>query len=153
MQNCVDLWWKLDWEIAGLCLREPHDVIDMKYFAFNAAVTAWTLTDWVFEDMTLAQRSHHRVRSQSEFQKLARDQCRALHLCRQVATASKHRTVDKYPDPSVSAGVNVRPGCQTICEWEIVITDGTTTRLAVDVLEEAKAYWYRFIPKLGLLID
>jgi len=134
----------------------------MNYFAFNAAVTAWALTDWVFEDMTSAQRDRHRVRSRSEFQKLARDQCRALHLCRQVATASKHRTVDKYPDPGVSAGVNIRPVPQTegrvgtwepLADWEIVITDGATTRLAVDVLEEARSFWYRFIPKLGLIID
>jgi predicted RNA-binding protein YlxR (DUF448 family) len=107
-------------------------------------------------------RTANLLRTRVEVEVEQQNQCRALHLCRQVATASKHRTVDKYPDPSVSAGVNVRPAPQTegrvgtwkpFADWEIVITDGTTTRLAVDVLEEARAYWYRFIPKLGLIID
>ena len=30
-------------------MLHPYNVIDMKCFAFNAAVTAWHLTDWVFE--------------------------------------------------------------------------------------------------------
>jgi hypothetical protein len=57
-ESCVDLLWKLDWEIARLLHATPHDIIDMKCFAFNAAVTAWQLADWVFEDMTIEQRQH-----------------------------------------------------------------------------------------------
>jgi hypothetical protein len=61
--NSVDLVWKLYWEITRLHEATPHDPIDMKCFAFNAAVTAWHLADWVFEDMTLTQRGRHQVKS------------------------------------------------------------------------------------------
>jgi hypothetical protein len=37
--------WKLYREIARLEHATPYDVIDMKCFAFNAAITAWQLTD------------------------------------------------------------------------------------------------------------
>lgn len=71
-ENCVDLVWKLDWEIARLLHATPHDVIDMKCFAFNAASTAWHLTEWVYENMTPAQRSQHGVVSLKEFKSLVR---------------------------------------------------------------------------------
>ena len=151
-ENCVDLVWKLYWEIVRLQQATPQDVIDMKCFAFNAAVTAWHLTDWVFSDMTPAQRNHHHVRSLAEFQNLARNQCRALHLCRQIATASKHRRVTLHVDHSVIADVSLTNKSEgQFGTWEIVIRDGSTTLLAIDVLEEARLYRYRFISDLGLI--
>ena len=39
-ENSVDLVWKLYWEIARIHHASPRDIIDMKCFAFNAAVTA-----------------------------------------------------------------------------------------------------------------
>ena len=120
-------------------MLHPYNVIDMKCFAFNAAVTAWHLTDWVFEEMTPAQRDHHQIRSLAEFQRLARKQCRALHLCRQIATASKHRTVTLHVDRDVSTDVSVTPvpqsGGQFGTSWQMVIRDGATTHFAIDVLE------------------
>lgn len=150
-ESCVDLVWKLYWEIERLHHATPHNVIDMKCFAFNAAVTAWALTDWVFLEMTPAQRDRHGAGSLSEFQKLARKQCRALHFCRQIATASKHRTVILHADRGVSTDISVTPVPGEFGTWEIVIRDGAATHLAVDVLEQARLYWYRFISELGLI--
>jgi hypothetical protein len=149
-ENCAALHWKLYWEIARLGYATPRDPIDMKCFAFNGAVTAWCLTDWVFEEMTTAQRDHYHRGTLREFQDLAREQCRALHLCRQIATASKHRTVRLHVDPAVGAALSVEPVTNA---WEIVITDGATTHQAIDVLEEARLYWYHFLSKLGLMDD
>jgi hypothetical protein len=151
--NCVDLFWKLDWEIVRLHHASPHDIIDMKCFAFNAAVTAWHLTDWVFEDMTPAQRSQHGVRSVVEFQRLVRQQSRHFHLCRQIATASKHRTVKMQAwDPAVGAAITPIPKEKgQFAAWHIVISDGAATYAAMDVLEEVRMYWYRFISDLGLI--
>src|ERR1700730_17871359 len=98
-KNSVDLVWKLDWEIARILHASPQDIIDMKCFAFNAAVTAWQLTDWVFDDMTVLQRQRRAISSLSELQQLVRSECRALHLCHRIATASKHRIVAHHHDP------------------------------------------------------
>jgi hypothetical protein len=156
-ENCVDLYWKLYWEIACLQHVSPHNIIDMKCFALNAAITAWHLTEWVFIDMTPVQRERHRIRSLIEFQNFARKHCRALHLCRQIATASKHRTVTLHADRGVTTDFGLTPLSQSEeqfgTNWEIVIKDGAATLLAINVLEEARSYWYRFISDLELGID
>jgi hypothetical protein len=153
-ENCVDLHWKLYWEIARLHHATPHDVTDMKCFAFNAAVTAWHLTDWVFEDMTPAQRSQYGTPLKA-FQNFVRRQCRPIHLCRQIATASKHRSVILHADQDVGAGIDVKPHVegQFSASWNIYVTDGAVTYPALDVLEESRLYWYRFISGLGLMDD
>jgi hypothetical protein len=114
-----------NWEIERLKQATPHDIIDMKCFAFNAAVTAWQLTDWVFEDMTDDQRRLFKVSRLTDLQNLARDQCRALHLCRQIATASKHRNVRMHYDPNVSTKVESNTvGSERLPEWRLLIVDG-----------------------------
>jgi hypothetical protein len=143
--------WKLYWEIVRLEHATPYDVIDMKCFAFNAAITAWQLTDWVYSDMTEAQRDRHSAKSLKAFQRAVRDQCRAIHLYRQIATASKHREVSLYLDKSVSAGVSfVQPSDgNRFGAWEVFIADGSNIRPALDVLEEARLYWFKFVSDLG----
>lgn len=151
-ENCVDLVWKLYWEIERLHNAMPHDVIDMKCFAFNAAVTAWHLTDWVFEDMTPTQRAQHGTTSLKGFQNYVRQQCRSIHLCRQIATASKHRVVTLHVDQGVDAGIVF--GAQKdgqFASWSIVVKDGAVIHPALDVLENARLYWHQFISSLGLI--
>jgi hypothetical protein len=65
-------------------------VHQLKDSAFNAAVTAWHLCDWVFNDMTPEQRAKLNFRNLADLQEHVRENCRALYLCRQAATASKH---------------------------------------------------------------
>jgi hypothetical protein len=50
--------------------------------AFNAAVTAWHICDWVFNDMPLEQRKKLRFKNIGKLQDHAKKQCRALYLCR-----------------------------------------------------------------------
>jgi hypothetical protein len=63
LERCVDLVWKLYWELVRLHHATLKDVIDMKCFAFNAAVMAWQSTDRVYGDMTQAQRARHGIAS------------------------------------------------------------------------------------------
>jgi hypothetical protein len=92
------------------------------------------------------------VSNLGDFRNLVRTQCRALHLCRQIATASKHRVVTKYPDPAVMANLKVQPQTQgKHAAWAAVVSDGQQTHEAIDVLEEARLYWYRFIDDLGMI--
>lgn len=98
--NCHDLLAKLDREldryrgVTGRDESEPQALLDLvdrlKDNAFNAAVTAWHLCDWVFEDMTPEQRQKLGFNALSDLQAHVRTNCRALYLCRYVATASKH---------------------------------------------------------------
>src|SRR5204863_5729529 len=100
-ENCRDLVQKLDREIdryrevAGSDLHEPGDALlklvdQLKDNAFNASVTAWQLCDWVFNDLPIEQRRKLGFKELVDLQNHVTKQCRALHLCRQAATASKH---------------------------------------------------------------
>jgi hypothetical protein len=152
-ENSTDLVWKLYWEIERLNHASPHDIIDMKCFAFNAAVTAWQLAEWVFEDMTEEQRKKFGVLKYGDLQTLARKQCRALHLCRQIATASKHRNVKIHYDPSVSTRVDVEKGeIHELGKWHLLVIDGGKSYPAIEVFEEARMYWYKLLCDLGLIL-
>jgi hypothetical protein len=101
-ETCRDVLLKLERELdryQAACRADKLE--DMKDAAFNASVTAWQLCDWVFHDLTPAQRVALNVDTLGALQAVAR-KCRALHICRQVATASKHWRVTQYPDPDVA---------------------------------------------------
>jgi hypothetical protein len=151
-ENSVDLVWKLDWEITRLLHATPGDIIDMKCFAFNAAVTAWQLADWVFLDMTSQQKQSRGVSKLLDLQNIVRGECRALHLCSRIATASKHRFVTSHHDPKVSTAVRSAGSMNgQFAKWELLIFDGDKEHAACDVFEEARQYWYRFVTGLGLI--
>lgn len=77
--------------------------------AFNVVITAWHQCDWGFANLTSAQRAKLCINSRQDMQTIAR-KCRALHLCEQAATASKHWAVfDKYRDPKVSTIIAIAP--------------------------------------------
>ena len=90
-ENCRDMLMKLEREIdryltvarSGEC--DPVKVLDvvdtLKDAAFNASVTAWHLTDWIYNDMTVERRERLGPTGLLAFQELARTQCRELRLC------------------------------------------------------------------------
>ena len=114
-EDCRELLRKLEREIdrylevVGRDEQEPEALLklvdQLRDSAFNAAVTAWHLCDWVFNDMTPEQRQRLGFTSLSDLQKHVRETCRALYLCRQAATASKHWKVNSHPDPDVEVVV------------------------------------------------
>jgi hypothetical protein len=98
LENCRSMLDKLRREIERL---RDADGPARNDHAFNAAVTAWQLCDWVFADMTPAQKDKLKIHNRLGMQEHAGHHSRALHLCRQVATASKHMRVTRFPDPKV----------------------------------------------------
>jgi hypothetical protein len=98
---------KLAWEIRQLGESlAPNDAdfvwpLVPAYHAYNSAVTAWHLVDWIWctADQKLraqlAEKFHFDIPSSARkglarfSDSIARD-CRALHLCRIIANGSKH---------------------------------------------------------------
>jgi hypothetical protein len=153
--NCRELLEKLDREIdryrdvAGRDEAEPEALFNLvnqlKDSAFNAAVTAWHLCDWVFNDMTAEQRKQFKFSKLSDLQNYARENCRALHLCRQAATASKHWTVNSHPDPDVEIIVTAEER-----GWTVYFIDGAQKHYAEDVFQIVLAFWTHFIRDHGI---
>lgn len=150
LENCRDLLSKLDREIDRFTdpVTSFTECLDL---SFNIVVTAWHLCDWVFSDMTRAQRDALKIKDLVALQNFVSDDCRYLHLCRQAATASKHWRVDRRPDDGVSvivqAGVitAANPPAQSHDGWYIYFTDGPKIIGAESVFELVISYWTQFI--------
>jgi hypothetical protein len=56
LRGCRDLLEKLRYETGSLNTTERHDVMGRAYIAFNCAVTAWHMTDWVWVELNQSQR-------------------------------------------------------------------------------------------------
>src|SRR5215203_4310459 len=140
IQTCRDMLEKLEREVV--CYRQavnkqsPTELLDA---SFNAAVTAWHIADWVFCDMTTEQRLQLKCHSLSDLQTRARTDCRSIHLCRQVATASKHVQVSHYPDHDVQAYAAAEP------DWTTYFRDKGRRINAEEVFNLALGYWTQFI--------
>src|SRR5207253_11541 len=82
------------------------------YHAFNCAVTAWHMTDWIWQTATAEDRAYLLSKlaapatGKSNFGAFTGElvkRHRVLHICRQIATGSKHKIVERNPDPDVGA--------------------------------------------------
>jgi hypothetical protein len=161
---------KLHWEISGLkkALSGPPEHIGYmhapSYHAYNIAVTVWHMTDWVWKASSAEQRTEMfaslgipatgvEKKDFPAFQNTVRRKSHAIHICRQVATGSKHVTVTKYPDPNVR--VEMRWECASAQSGEIgyqyrlVISDNGKERPALDVFKEAFKDWERYLGAWG----
>jgi hypothetical protein len=149
-ENCRDLLEKLDREIDRYCavagndeILEPERLLELvdqlKDSAFNASVTAWQLCDWVFNDLPVEQRQQLGFDKLVDLQTFVRKQCRALHLCRQSATASKHWCVERHADPTVQTIVTGETG------WTIYFKDGEKKIPVDQVFIAARDFWFAFI--------
>jgi hypothetical protein len=161
LENCRAVLRKLEREIERF--GKDHADIEARIdHAFNAVVTAWHLCDWVFADMTDEQKSNLQIASLPDLQARARE-CRALRLCRQAATASKHWEITNFPDPNVAVIVTATPmdtgavssrfRLYTEASWYLYFVDGTVILSAEDVFDDALTFWTQFIYPNGIAKD
>jgi hypothetical protein len=155
---------KLAWEIEGLrtAIADSESVaahLHAAYCAFNCAVTAWHVSDWIWEYLPPAELSAQCGRGLgqvSEFQNWLIQQSRSLNCCREIANGSKHRVVSRgKPDLYVKASlvwavdyadVNARVD-EPLGRYrsQLVIHDREGSRPALDVFQEAYDYWCGFL--------
>jgi hypothetical protein len=158
-ENCREMLDKLKREIeryrevAGVVEKLQGEMLlrhvnQLKDSVFNASVTAWHLADWAFNDLTPEQRQMLNLKSLGELQSRARKECRALYLCRHVATASKHWSVKNHRDPTIKAVVECGEE-----GWTGYFHDGPTKTPADQVLNAALEFWTQFIYRNGIAED
>ncbi len=170
---------KLHWEIHTLrkALSEKPDHLGHthapSYCAFNCAVTAWHLADWawkasspeqhadILKSLGIESRGHDK-NDFVKFQVALMKRSRALHICRQVATGSKHMTVTAYPDPNIRAEMRWESEPERFGEmrfgdpfaahfYRLVLSDSGVERAALDVFEEAFKNWQWFLGEWGFI--
>jgi hypothetical protein len=149
LENCRDLFNKLEREIKRF-KQNPKDLFARVDHAFNVVVTAWHMCDWVCADLTADQKSKLNIKDRKNMQAVAR-QCRALYLCEQAATASKHWAVYKeYRDPNVSTIVSIAPvrkpeDVHAPTVFEVFFKDEENVIPAEKVFDDALEFWRHFI--------
>ena len=113
------------------------------YHAYNFAVTAWHMTDWVWEGSSAEQPAEifarlagTGARRKTAFQNGARKRSRAIHICRQIATGSKHVTVTDHPEPHVRAEIRWKRSEESGHPYSLVISDSDKEQPALDVFRQ-----------------
>jgi hypothetical protein len=156
IEGCRDLLGKLEWEIA--CFKAVNKPPELQYHAFNCAVTAWHLTDWVWRDLRRSKKTLPGERL-SDFKQSCASQSPALHLCGFIANASKHGGV-RVGEITTEVWVDAEPARvgdpvgQPLARsvWRVTVgADGYPERDAIDVFQEAFWYWTQRI--YGQAID
>lgn len=153
-ESSRDLIEKLRWEIFEF--RSTDHIENKKYHAWNGAVTAWSIADWVWVDLSEEQRhgfsAELSVKCLADFQRWLIQKHRPLKLCRLVATASKHAIVTKHNDPSVDTRVYVASDSLSldddvapVLDWSLEITDGVLSSKVEDILDDALHFWTEFV--------
>jgi hypothetical protein len=130
------------------------------FIAFNAIVTAWHITDWVWQlsderRKVLAERYGFNYaetdtgirRGLEKFQNAVARDCRALHVFREIANGSKHMKKRKI-DPDISATAKwhkalEKVGVVNVDDYvmSLSISDSNQTLDVVAWLIDAFGYW------------
>jgi hypothetical protein len=144
VENAQDRSEKLWWEIEAY--RDEPDLQPKLWRAFNCAVTAWHISDWLWKERRDAGLD---VGDLLKFQNTMQNRSRELRLCKHIATASKHRGVDRRRDPTIrvivrskdTAGGTSSAEIDHSQHWEIMISDQSGESDALEVFFKAQQFW------------
>lgn len=169
------MYMKLYWE-----LKEFEDHLDSQegvdiqghliaaYKAFNTAVTAWHLVDWVWGSVPKESRSEaFRTlqidgKNQEDFNNglIAKSKC--LKICKEVANGSKHMSDKKslsmkadlkWKSVPAQAGTLYAGGPLSRHYFDLVIEDENQIISALEVFRGTQKFWRRTLADLGFLED
>jgi hypothetical protein len=157
---------KLDWELDQFNDPTLQDEKLSSYRAFNCAVTAWSLCDWVWNGGGEQVRSAVRAASPNPGAKgpevlaaLLRSECRELAICQQLANGAKHFRREKHNDPNVASnrlpGVSLYismdgPDSRVVSDFGVFIEDGSRMYSEIGLFSRARDYWQQFFMRFKL---
>lgn len=164
LDSPTDLLAKLNWEILQLGHTTENETV-ASYRAFNCAVTAWTITDWVWnsapDDLRERFKRESRkpkARNGEPLASLLRQQCRELAICQQLANGSKHFILDDYNDenissyrsPSITLYLTDKGESRSAPNYSVFVNDGTRAYSDVGLFSRARDHWIAFFERYGV---
>jgi hypothetical protein len=169
MNEPQHMWAKLAWELQHLtdCMSVWVDnggYPEPIFRAFNTAVTAWHVSDWLWQfsaetRVKLKQRFRFSAKETQaglrkglkRFQDAVSGENRALYVCREIANGSKHMRLAN-PDPAIKALAKWDPAVEAVglakpgdLIMSLRISDGDREQDAVLWFIEAFGYWERLL--------
>jgi hypothetical protein len=107
LRSPTQLLAKLEWETQlvkdMLAVEDPKTV----FAAFNAAATAWHITDWIHTYSRVHPSETLNI-DHKAYRGDAISRCPNLEICRQIAVGWKHRIVEQRNDPDISATMMIQ---------------------------------------------
>lgn len=114
IRNARDFLYKLRWESERLEKLVNDGNEEFAYAFINAALTAWHMIDWAYND--LGPEGRAKFPEPWHFREYVRANCGYMILCREIADGSKHAVLTHRPDPHigtvqipVDVGISVGP--------------------------------------------
>jgi hypothetical protein len=148
LSDSRDILEKLQWELDTLFCRQRHDIRVCQYHAFNCAITAWHVTDWLWQDMSAEFKAERRWNTCTEFQNYVREECPELKLCYQIALGSKHcRLTGRNANPAISAKISDGEGYDY---GNPIIVEGDKERNADQVFQLARNWFEAFVERCNI---
>jgi hypothetical protein len=164
---------KLYWEIEQFCKAEiPQQAIGAhliaSYHAANCAITAWHMTDWIWEFLGVDEREDLtkslvlKSTKLEAFQDYVRTQCRALHFCYELAIGAKHRNPQSKKMEDLVSARDVWKAKPLTCNskvneplvryaFELVVDDAGRTVPLREVFRCAFFFWESLLSDVGLI--
>lgn len=163
---------KLKWEVQDFEDSSKPEVLSAaEWFssvchAYNCAVTAWHISDWVWHCDASIQPSLPKVLTSwnknndlAQFQEAIRQQSIEIAICYQLCTAAKHwnmfpqvndPTVIATQDVCVQAGPSALSSGRNGFKVNFQVAHSGRSYLLADVFKEADRFWSSFLAKHGL---
>jgi hypothetical protein len=153
IRNSRDMLAKLRWEIDELRKETGYPVV---YRAFNCAITAWSLADWLWEE--IGESDQISFGNNTKFGAHCKSNSSALEICESLANSGKHR---KRRKKQFNASIEVKTSAEVkrlrfgdrfgqpfaTWKWEATVLHHKKEEKAVDVFERAYADWIQLIDK------
>jgi hypothetical protein len=155
---------KLEWEAESLDRHVSYggNLSEATYWATNAAVTAWHIVDWVWADMSEAQRQVLGAKigvtlsgnkGQERFEEyIARN--RDLHICRAIALTAKHSVLQPKSaarferveaEVTLSTTMTLAGGLPPSNPYELIVKVDSAPENILTVLYRASSWWEGFV--------
>lgn len=143
-------------------LQDAYSSLDDNRFVsdygLNFAITAWHIADWVWK----TYNPHNKTNLQAlglvkfdDFHSLIRRESEALAICYEIATGSKHMTLDKDSNYQQRVGAtDLSAGASAVISYpfkvlKVELPNGERKR-ADEVFANAVAYWEAFFGKYDI---
>jgi hypothetical protein len=163
MRNSRDMLAKLKWEIDQLLNETGYPSWNaVAYSAFNCAITAWSLVDWLWEEMSDADKSS--FGTSAKFGAYCMSHSSNLEICESLANSGKHR---KRLESRFNTSIAVKTSAEVTpfrCgqhgagdplatwKWETTVLHHQNEQQAVDIFLGAYNEWVQLIDQYSLEI-
>lgn len=155
-QHPLFLLAKLKWEIEQLSETRGFEAA---FVSLNCAITAWHVTDWIWQLSDEPGRTRLAAclgvvpfREQKNFAAAVQDASEAIAVCRQLATAAKHLSVNKFPRVDLATTLRLGDGEGGDIEGHFVqINDGGKVYMDRHLYPKALEFWLELYTEARLL--